>query len=158
MSERPSVSILLLCWKDERFIRQALEGALAQTVPCEIIVSNDCSDDRTFEIAQEIVASYTGPHRVSVRRNERNVGVAGHVNIAVPLTTGDIVVMMAGDDIAYPQRVVATLEAFANDPEVQIVGSDFDGIDEDGNPHPLRFRERPKPFGLDEYPRAGQQR
>lgn len=155
MSDRPSVSILLLCWKDERFIREALDGALAQTVPCEIIVSNDCSDDRTFAIAQEIVASYSGPHRVSVRRNARNVGVAEHVNVAVPLTTGDIVVMMAGDDIAYPQRVAATLEAFARDPEVMIVGSGFDGIDEEGKPHPLRFRERPEPFGLDEYVRAG---
>jgi len=155
MSDRPSVSILLLCWKDERYIREALAGALAQTVPCEIIVSNDCSDDRTFEIAQEIVAGYVGPHRVSVRRNARNVGVAEHVNLTVPLTTGDIVVMMAGDDIAYPHRVAATLEAFANDPEVMIVGGGFDGIDEAGNPHPLRFRERPEPFGLDAYVRAG---
>lgn len=149
------VSILLLCYKDEAFIRAALESALAQTVPCEIIVSNDCSGDGTFELAQEIVAQYRGPHRVSVRCNERNVGVAAHVNATVPLTSGEIIVMMAGDDIAYPHRVAATLEAFAKHPQAMILGSDFDGIDEHENPHPVSFRERPEVFGLDYYVRIG---
>jgi len=151
----PTVSILLLCYKDEAFIRAALESALAQTVPCEIIVSNDCSGDGTFEIAQDIVAQYRGPHRVSVRCNERNVGVAAHVNATVPLTSGEIIVMMAGDDIAYPHRVAATLEAFAQHPQATILGSDFDGIDEHENPHPVSFRERPEIFGLDYYVRIG---
>lgn len=151
----PSVSILLLCYKDARFIRAALESAFAQTVPCEIIVSNDRSEDGTFELAQEIVAQYRGPHRVSVRCNERNVGVAAHVNAVVPLASGDIIVMMAGDDIAYPHRVADTLAAFAKDPQAMILGSDFDGIDENDQPHPVSFRPRPERFGLDYYVRIG---
>ncbi|HEV8694985.1 MAG TPA: glycosyltransferase [Lysobacter sp.] len=151
----PSVSILLLCYKDAPFIRAALEAAFAQTVPCEIIVSNDCSGDGTFELAQEIVAQYQGPHRVSVRCNERNLGVAGHVSATMPLTSGDIVVMMAGDDIAYPHRIAATLGAFAHAPQAMVLGSDFDGIDEHGQPHPVSFRPRPEVFGLDYYVRIG---
>ncbi|MCC8364251.1 glycosyltransferase [Lysobacter sp. A6] len=154
-ADAPSVTILLLCHKDERFIRASLEAAFAQTVPCEIIVSNDCSGDRTFDIAQEMVAQYHGHHRVSVRRNERNLGVAEHVNATVPLASGEIIVMMAGDDIAYPHRVAATLDAFARNPRVTILGSDFDGIDEEGRAHPLRFRPRPDPFGLDAFVQAG---
>src|SRR3569833_211612 len=97
-----SASILLLCYRDAPYIRAALESALAQTVPCEIIVSNDASDDGSFELAQEMVANYRGPHRVSVRRTARTLGVAAHVNASVPLTHGDGVVMLAGDDISYP--------------------------------------------------------
>jgi glycosyltransferase involved in cell wall biosynthesis len=155
IANAPAVTILLLCHKDERFIRAALESAFAQTVPCEILVSNDCSGDRTFEIAQEMVAQYRGPHRVSVRCNERNLGVAAHVNATVPLASGEIIVMMAGDDIAYPHRVAETLRTFARDPNVMILGSDFDGIDEEGRPHALRFRQRPDAFSLGAYVRAG---
>jgi glycosyltransferase involved in cell wall biosynthesis len=151
----PAVTILLLCYKDERFIREALSSAFAQTVPCEIIVSNDCSGDRTFEIAQEMVAQYRGPHRVRVRCNAHNLGVAGHVNATMPLASGDIIVMMAGDDIAYPHRVAETLKAFAYDPGVMVLGSDFDAIDEHGRPHALRFGSRPTLFGLGAYVRAG---
>ena len=135
MSENTlSASILLLCYRDAPYIRAALQSALAQTVPCEIIVSNDGSDDGTFELAQEIVANYRGPHRVSVRRNACNLGVAGHVNAALPLTHGDIVVMMAGDDVSYPHRVASILEAFRQRPQAMVLGSDFDGIDEAGHP------------------------
>lgn len=150
-----SASILLLCYRDAPYIRAALESALAQTVPCEIIVSNDCSDDGTFELAQEMVANYRGPHRISVRRNGHNLGVAAHVNAAVPLTSGDIVVMMAGDDISYPHRVATILEAFRRRPQATVLGSDFDGIDEDGHAREVSFRQRPEVFGLDYYVSIG---
>lgn len=151
----PTVSILLLCYKDACFIREALAGALAQTVPCEIIVSNDCSNDGTFELVQEIVAQYRGPHRVSVRCNERNLGVAGHINAAVPLTTGDIVVMMAGDDVSYPHRVATILDAFEKHPRGMVLGSRFDGIDEGGALRKVSFRSHPEVFGLGYFVRIG---
>jgi glycosyltransferase involved in cell wall biosynthesis len=150
-----SASVLLLSYRDAPYIHAALESALAQTVPCQIVVSNDCSDDGTFELAREMVANYHGPHRVSVRRNERNLGVAAHVNATVPLTTGDIVVMMAGDDISCPHRVATILEAFRRRPQATVLGSGIDGIDEHG--HPLEFAVRPRPevFGLDYYVSIG---
>ena len=151
----PSASIVLLCYRDAPYIRAALESALAQTVPCEIIVSNDCSDDGTFELAQELVANYRGPHRVIVRRNAQNLGVAGHVNAVVPLTHGDVIVMMAGDDMSRPHRVAAILDAFARRPSAMVLGSDFDGIDQAGKPCEVSFRQRPEAFGMDYFVRIG---
>ena len=150
-----SASIVLLCYRDAPYIRAALDSALAQTVPCEIIVSNDASDDGTFELAQELIANYRGPHRVSLRRNEQNLGVTAHLNAVVPLTRGDIVVMMAGDDISYPHRVATLLEAFERYPAAMAVGSDFDGIDEAGHPREVPFRPRPAVFGLPYYVKEG---
>src|SRR3569623_2976105 len=150
-----SASILLLCYRDAPYIRAALASALTQPVPCEIIVSNDCSDDGTVELAQEMVANYQGPHRVSVRRNDHNLGVAAHVNAAVPLTHGDIVEMMAGDDISYPHRVATILDAFRRRPRATVLGSDFDGIDENGHARAVSFRQRPEVFGLDYYVSIG---
>ena len=91
----PRVTVALLSHRDAAFIGEAIAGALAQTVPCEIIVSNDCSDDGTHEIASALLAGYRGPHQVSVRRTARNLGVAGHVNDVLPLARGGIIVMIA---------------------------------------------------------------
>ena len=151
----PRVSILLLCYRDAAYIRAALDSAFAQTVPCEIIVSNDCSDDGTFEIAAEQVAAYEGPHRVSVRRSSRNLGVTGHFNEVMALAGGDIIVMMAGDDIAYPERVATIVEAFRQAPQATVLGSDFHGIDSDGGPIRIHFRRRPPRYEFDYYVRIG---
>ncbi|UJB18513.1 MULTISPECIES: glycosyltransferase [Lysobacter] len=152
---RPQVSVLLLCFRDADYIRAAIESAFAQTVPCQIIVSNDCSDDATFDIAVEMVAAYRGPHRVSVRRTERNLGVSAHFNDAMTLAHGDIIVMMAGDDIAYPERVATIVRAFDQAPDAMVLGSDFDGIGTRGEPIKVSFRARPERYELDYYVRIG---
>lgn len=151
----PAVTILLLCHKDRDYIERAIDGALVQRIPCEIIISNDHSGDGTYELARAKVAGYNGPHQVSVRCNERNLGVAGHVNATVPLARGDIIVMMAGDDIAYPQRVERIVEAFARFPEVMAIGSDFEAIDELGHPVALPFHNRRERFDLDYFVSVG---
>ncbi|MGH8081965.1 MAG: glycosyltransferase, partial [Lysobacter sp.] len=152
---QPRVSVLLLCFRDADYIRAALDSALAQTVPCEIIVSNDCSDDATFELAVDIVAAYEGPHRVSVRRTERNLGVSAHFNDAMQLARGEIIVMMAGDDIAYPERVATIVRAFDEAPAAMVLGSDFDGIGTHGEPIKISFRRRPERYDIDYYVRIG---
>jgi len=152
---RPQVSILLLSWRDSQFIEAALAGAVAQTLPCEIIVSNDAADDDTHEKSMAFAAGYRGLHTLSVRRNAQNLGVAGHVNAAVPLARAPIIVMMAGDDISEPQRVAQLLEVFQNEPAVMALGSGFTAIDAESRPHPLRMRRQPLRFGMAEAVSAG---
>ncbi len=51
------VTFALFSYNQERFIREALRGALAQTYsPLQIVISDDCSQDRTFKIIQEQAA------------------------------------------------------------------------------------------------------
>lgn len=122
-------SILLLAYRMEKTLRPALAGALAQTVPCEIIVSDDASGDRSLEIAHEIAASYTGPHELIVRGNEQNQGLCRHIDTLSKLATGDIFVFMAGDDVSYPERVAKLLAAFDAHPDAYAVGSSVNEID-----------------------------
>ena len=65
---RALVTFALFAYNQEKFIREAVEGAFSQTYePLEIILSDDYSSDRTFEIIERMAAEYTGPHRVIVR-------------------------------------------------------------------------------------------
>lgn len=101
----PLVTFALFAYNQERYIREAIEGAFSQTYePLEIILSDDCSTDRTFEIMQEMAAGYRGPHQVRVRRNEVNVGTALHFSLAANAGKGRLFVVAAGDDISMPER------------------------------------------------------
>lgn len=126
------VSILILAYKMEQTIVQALDSALAQTVPCEIIVSDDASGDGTVELAAARAASYQGQHRVIVRRNETNQGLCPHIDTVAQLASGAILVFLAGDDIAYPYRVERLLAMFDVHADAYAVGSSVDEIDEQG--------------------------
>jgi len=122
----------MLAYRMETTIRPALESALAQTVPCEIIVSDDASGDRGLEIAREMTAGYTGPHKVIIRGNERNQGLCRHLDTVAKLATGEILVFMAGDDVSYPQRVAKLLAEFDAHTDAYAVGSAVDEIDGSG--------------------------
>jgi len=101
----PLVTFALFAYKQERFIREAVGGAFAQTYsPLEIILSDDHSPDRTFEIMQEMAAAYPGPHKIVLNRNPKNLGLAGHVNRVMDMAQGELIIMAAGDDISLPER------------------------------------------------------
>ena len=108
------VTLTLIAYNQENYVREAIESALAQTFsPLEIILSDDCSPDQTFAIMQEMVESYRGPHRVHARREPVNVGTVQHLINVSRAAQGELVVIAAGDDLSYPDRVTALYEAWA---------------------------------------------
>lgn len=157
MSASPdfAVSVLLIAYRAADTIVAAIDAALAQTLPCEIIVSDDCSPDDTYAIARRHLAGYAGPHRVSVRQCTQNRGVAGHLSELFALARGRIFLIMAGDDLSRPQRAAATLAAFDANPDVHALGSVVDEIDMQGKPLRCGVRHMPAVFGLDYFVRAG---
>jgi glycosyltransferase involved in cell wall biosynthesis len=112
-SQRPLVTFALFAYNQERYISEAIEGAFAQTYePLEIIISDDCSTDRTFEIVQEMVVAYAGKANIKLNRNVANLGIVGHVNHVIELSTGRLIVAAAGDDISLPRRAEKLWEAW----------------------------------------------
>lgn len=105
-TERPLVTFALFAYNQEEYIREAVQGALAQTYsPLEIIFSDDCSVDGTFQVIQEMAAGYQGPHKLTLNHNEENQGIPRHINAVVKLAGGELIVFGAGDDISDPNRV-----------------------------------------------------
>ena len=117
LDERPLVTFALFAYNQEEYIREAVEGAFAQTYsPLEIILSDDCSSDRTYQIMQGMAEAYRGPHRVAVRRNEKNLGICGHVGRVFCGATGRLIVVAAGDDISLSERVETIAEYSKRNP------------------------------------------
>ncbi len=130
--ERPLVTFALLAYNQEKYIKAAVLGAFEQDYsPMEIIISDDCSTDSTFTIIKEICTCYKGPHKVSIKQNAKNIGIAGHVNEIFNIACGDLVVLAAGDDISFPTRVSSQAAVFDRE-KTMLIHSSVLKIDEQG--------------------------
>lgn len=133
MSERPLITFALLCFNQERFVAEAIRSALAQDYsPLEILISDDVSSDRTWEIVEREVANYAGPHRIRLHRNEANLSCTVHTLSALALASADLVVFGAGDDVSEPHRVSAIAAVARAQPQAMSFWSDVRLIDEHG--------------------------
>jgi glycosyltransferase involved in cell wall biosynthesis len=127
------VSVIVVAYRQEAYIRAAVRSVFAQTYPnLEIILSDDCSPDRTFEIMQEEAAAYRGPYKLILNRNATNLGVAGNYNRAAELAGGELLIVQDGDDISRPDRVAVVARAALEPTAVDMVCSQVVIIDGDG--------------------------
>jgi glycosyltransferase involved in cell wall biosynthesis len=108
-----TVSFYIFAYNQEKSVEAACYAALAQTyTPLELIFSDDCSSDKTFHLMDIIAKGYNGPHKIILNRNERNLGVIGHVNRAFEIAHGELLIAAAGDDVSVPERTRAIVEAY----------------------------------------------
>ena len=125
-TDRSLVTFALFAYNQEKYIREAVKGAFSQTYePLEIILSDDCSSDRTFEIMQEMASAYDGPHRVTCLKHKENLGLANHINKIAEVAKGEITVMAAGDDRSLPQRTAEHLAVYQLWPDTKAVYSNY---------------------------------
>jgi glycosyltransferase involved in cell wall biosynthesis len=133
----PLVSLLLIAYNQEDTVAAAIEGALAQTYsPLEIIISDDASTDRTFAIAEQCVAAYSGPHTVRLNRNQPNLGISAHLSRLAATSTGALLFVAAGDDISMPDRCRKVVDAWlASGRQADLIATDLYDLDAEGNVH-----------------------
>ncbi len=127
----PSISIAMVVYQQEDFVRDAVRSILSQDCdPAEILICDDCSSDRTFEIVSEECDAYDGPHSVRYWQSSKNAG-PGNLQLLLPQTKGDIVVVAHGDDIARSDRVRLLSQAI-EETGTAIASSNATIIDERG--------------------------
>lgn len=135
----PLVSFYVAAYRQEGTVRAAVESAFAQTWgPLEIILSDDCSPDGTFAVMEAMAAAYSGPHRVILNRNPRNLGIPAHTDRIMALSKGAFIVQNAGDDISVPERTGKLVAAWLDSGgRVKAVHSAKLRIDAEGRPQGL---------------------
>jgi glycosyltransferase involved in cell wall biosynthesis len=108
----PLVSVIIPVRNFERYIAEAIESVLTQEFQdWELIIVDDCSTDRTNEIA----ARYQDGEKIRLVRNERNLGQFPAHNRGAALARGKYLKFFHGDDVMYPHclgTMVRCMEAF----------------------------------------------
>ena len=131
-SVAPLVSIGLPTYNGERFISLAMECLLGQDYPnLEIVVSDNCSTDRTAEIVSEFAAQDA---RIRLVRQATNIGAAANFNAVFRETSGPLF-MWAGDDDRWDRSYVRScVEALQVHPDAVLACSGVTFIGDDIDP------------------------
>lgn len=113
INDTPLITLAVFTYNQEQFVAEAFSAAIAQEYePLEIIFSDDCSTDGTFEKIKDLVSNYNGKHKLRARKTSKNIGVFAHVVEVGKLVHGELVVLAAGDDISKPDRVTALVDTW----------------------------------------------
>ncbi len=125
----PQVSAIVPVFNAERFLAQALDSALAQTLrDIEIIVVDDGSTDASAAIADRYAARWPNLYVI----HQHNQGLVAARNAGLAAARGDYFALLDADDIWLPCHLAACLEAFVRRPDVALVHANVERIDADG--------------------------
>lgn len=100
------VSVIIPAYHCAGTLRQALDSALLQDVPLEILVLDDCSGENI----EAIVKEYGEEPRLLYVKNEKNLGAAATRNKGVALASGDYVAFLDADDWWEKGKLKAQIE------------------------------------------------
>ena len=98
-----TVSVIMPAYNAASYIETAIRSVMRQSfTDWELIVIDDCSQDTTVEIVTGLAAE---DHRITLLRNEVNMGVSKTRNRGLDLAKGSFVALLDSDDVWYPQKL-----------------------------------------------------
>ncbi len=110
-----SVSFCIFSYNQEKYIEEAIESAVLQTYKgLEIIISDDCSTDNTWQIISKKIDQYKGQYNITINRTKQNMGIGKHISyVLCNIAHGKYIILAGGDDISLPNRVEISVDAMA---------------------------------------------
>lgn len=143
-------TVIIPCYNCEGTIERAVRSALDQTLPVQVIVVDDCSGDRSFDIVQAMAASEP---RLTAVRQFKNGGPSAARNTALRLVTTAWVAGLDSDDYLLPARMKRML-AHAEAHGADFVADDLIRLDPGDRPEEGFRVWRDDTFGIVELPVA----
>jgi glycosyltransferase involved in cell wall biosynthesis len=123
------VSVCLPTFNGKEFVRQAIDSVLAQSyAQFELIVVDDCSQDGTYEIVQEIAASRP-PRKIRCYRNHSRAGLFANYNACISQASGELIKPFAQDDLLKENALAEMVSAFERERGVVMVCTGREGGD-----------------------------
>ncbi|SHM85216.1 glycosyltransferase [Flavobacterium saccharophilum] len=110
MQDKSLVTIICLCYNQEKYVVESLFSAIHQDYPfVEVIIVDDFSTDNSRKVIQKWLIDYP---EIRFIANETNLGSTKSFNKALKLAKGDYIIDLACDDILLSNCVSLQLKAF----------------------------------------------
>ena len=131
------ISIIIPVYNVEQYVRQCLESVISQTIDhslLECIIVNDCTPDKSMEIANEIVDKYNNYKRgggiiFKLLSHEKNKGLSASRNTGMKHATGEFIYFVDSDDYLYPDSLKILLNYHQQEPEADLImGNHYDEL------------------------------
>jgi glycosyltransferase involved in cell wall biosynthesis len=141
----PLASVIIPAYNSSAFLADAVNSAVRQTYRAvEIIIVNDGSTDDTGRIAERFAAEDT---RIRVV-HKANAGLSAARNTALEVARGEFVSFLDADDALLPEKIDQQIAFMRDNPECDLVYSDYYIADATLSPIGLRTAGTPPlPFG-----------
>jgi hypothetical protein len=137
---RPTAGVAMCVYNGALFLEKQLDSIAAQTErPRSMVILDDGSTDGSWDLLTRWAAE--APFPVRLERNSPNLGVVKNFEKACGLVQEHIVFLADQDDLWYPDKLATFVDHFAADPELGLLHSDADLIDDDGRPMRRRLFE-----------------
>ncbi|MFA0816559.1 MAG: glycosyltransferase family 2 protein [Anaerofustis sp.] len=127
------ISVAMTTYNGAKYIIPQLDSLLAQTrVIDQLVICDDCSQDKTVDIIREYFqqTDFTGLKLVV---NDKNLGYIKNFYQAISLCEGDLIFLCDQDDIWCPEKIEIMTKLFEEHPEMYSINTSFDRIDANGS-------------------------
>ena len=119
------ISVIIPCYKQAKYLGEAIESVLAQTYRCfEIIVVDDGSPDDVVDITK----GYSTVHYI----RQNNQGVSAARNTGIRESKGEYLVLLDADDRLLPNAFEVGITCLENHPECAFASGNVSLISPDG--------------------------
>ena len=117
-------------FNSEDFISETINSVINQTYThWELLLIDDCSTDKTIQIANEFIAKHPN---IQILKNTTNLGAAISRNKAIETANGNFIAFLDADDLWKPEKLEKQL-AFMDTEDCHVCFSSYDLIDASGN-------------------------
>ena len=108
-------SVIIPGYNVQEYIARAIESVLKQDFKdYELIVIDDCSTDRTSEIAKK----YEG---IKLIRNAENKASGGARNVGLDMAQGEYIIFLDADDYLYAEDVLTKVDKVIGEKKVDVI-------------------------------------
>jgi glycosyltransferase involved in cell wall biosynthesis len=115
-------TIAVICHDYGRYLAEAVESAVRQTRPAEVLVIDDASRDETPAIVDRLIASHPSVRR---RTLETSVGLSRVRNLAAAEAATEWIVFLDADDWLAPEYVARAESWLRRYPKIDALTTDM---------------------------------
>lgn len=115
----PLVSIIVPMYNVEKYIERCIESVKAQTyAEWECICVDDCTPDKSVEIAEEIIY---GDKRFTILHHDKNSGLSAARNTGTKAAKGEYIYYLDSDDELTPICIESLVNLAVKYPQAEII-------------------------------------
>lgn len=137
------ISIVTICFNNEKDIRATIESVINQTYPnIEYIIKDGGSNDRSLEIINE----YKGKINKIISCSDK--GIYDAINQGIQAATGDVVGLIHAGDQLYDENVIAKIAKHIGDNNIDVLFGQSKIVNQEGKTIRINHSPEFNPFYL----------
>lgn len=122
------IDVLLATYNGEKYIKEQIESILSQTYKnIKLIISDDCSSDKTVEILKEYEKK---DNRIQLYIQKQNLGVVKNIEFLLNKVENELYMLSDQDDIWLPEKIEKSVLKLKSE-KADLVFGDLEVVDKE---------------------------